>query len=142
MATLFLIADIAGRTVAIASDQVESAVDIGPVTPVPCALPEVLGLAALRSRVVTVIETRVALGLQPGDTPSSRAVITVVDGHHYALMVDGLADVAAFDMTPLDSGMVLDGGWRAVGKGVIDRDGEPILVIDLCALIPGLAIAA
>lgn len=141
MSKLYLVAHIAGRAVAIDSEQVESAVDLGQVTPVPCAYPQVRGLAALRSRVVTVIDTRIALGLPVHDAPTSRAVITVLDGHHYAVMVDALDDVAPFEPLPLGTNM-LDGGWRTVGCGIIERDDEPILVIDLRALIPGLALAA
>lgn len=137
MSTLFLIAHIAGRAVAIDSAQVESVVDIGTVVPVPRAARQVLGLAALRSRVVTVIDTRAALGL-PSDAEAKRAVITLVDGQHYAVLVDSLEDVAPFDLLPLSSGIVLDGGWRATGCGIVERDGEPILAIDLRALLPGL----
>lgn len=138
MSNLFLIAHIAGRAVAIASAQVESVVDIGEVVPVPRASDQVLGLAALRSRVVTVIDTRAALGL-PSDADAKRAVITLVDGQHYAVLVDSLEDVAPFDLHPFPSGIVLDGGWRATGCGTVERDGEPILAIDLRALLPGLA---
>src|SRR3546814_1121755 len=53
---LFLIAEIGGRAVAISADQIESVVDIGVVTPIPLADARVRGLAALRSRVVTVID--------------------------------------------------------------------------------------
>ncbi|HWU73325.1 MAG TPA: chemotaxis protein CheW, partial [Sphingomonas sp.] len=82
---LFLIAHIAGRGVAIDSAQVESVVDIGAVIPTPRAAPHIRGLAALRSRVVTVIDTHAALGLPKLAIAGSRAVITVVDGHHYAV---------------------------------------------------------
>jgi purine-binding chemotaxis protein CheW len=139
---LFLIAQVAGRTVAIESSQVESVVDIGAIIPVPCSERHVRGLAALRSRVVTVIETRAALGLPEGDGTGMRAVITIVDGHHYAMLVDSLEDVAPFDLIPLSAGIVLDSGWLRVGRGIIERDGEPILAIELNALIPGIAAAA
>lgn len=141
MAKLFLIARIAGRSVAIDSDQVESVVDIGTITPVPRAAPEVRGLAALRSRVVMVIDTCAALGLPRADEQSSRAVITLVDGHHYAILVEALEDVAPFAMAPLSSGFVLEGGWRRAGCGVVDCQGDPMLAIDLRALIPGLSTA-
>ncbi|GAA0301122.1 chemotaxis protein CheW [Sphingomonas oligophenolica] len=142
MPQLFLIAQLAGRAVAIESGQVESVVDIGAVVPVPCADRQVRGLAALRSRVVTVIDTRAALGLPPAEVQATRAVITHVEGHHYAIMVDSLEDVAPFDLLPM-AGVLLDAGWRATGCGIIERDGEPILAIDLRALVPGLsAIAA
>jgi purine-binding chemotaxis protein CheW len=139
---LFLVAHLAGRAVAIASSQVESVVDIGEIVPVPRSGRQVRGLAALRSRVVTVIDSRVALGLEAEIETGSRAIITVVEGHHYAILVDSLEDVAPFEMAPLSSGVVLDGGWRQVGCGIVERAGEPVLAIDLRALIPGMAIAA
>jgi len=142
MADLFLIARIVGRTVAIASDQVESVVDIGEITPIPRAAAEVRGLAALRSRVVMVIDTCAALGLPPAEISPSRAVITLVDGHHYAVLVDALEDVAPFSVAPLASGIVVDGGWAKAGCGIVNRDGDPLLVVNLRALIPGIAIAA
>jgi purine-binding chemotaxis protein CheW len=142
MSELFLIARIAGRTVAIESSQVESVVDITTVVPVPRTVPQVLGLAALRSRVVTVIDTHAALDLPPADRQPTRAVITPVDGHHYAVLVDTLEDVAPFELLPLASGIVLDGGWRETGCGVIERGGEAVLVIDLRALLPGLVTLA
>ena len=79
MTHLYLIAQIAGRAVAIDSNQVESVVDIGEITAVPLASEHVRGLAALRSRVVTVVDTQSALGL-PGENDARRAVITRVEG--------------------------------------------------------------
>lgn len=143
MTGLFLIAHIAGRTVAVGSDQVESVVDIVDVTPVPRAPSLVLGLAALRSRVVTVIDTCVALGLDSQVcTSARRAVIVRVDGHHYAMLVDALDDVSAFTLQPLANGIALDPAWRRIAVGIVERDGEPVLAIDLAALVPGMAAAA
>jgi purine-binding chemotaxis protein CheW len=142
MSGLFLIAQIAGRLVAIASEQVESVVDIGQVVPVPRSDSVVRGLAALRSRVVTVIDTRAALGLAPREDTDGRAVIVRRDGHHYALLVDALDDVAPYELQPLANGIALDAGWRGIARGLVERDGEPILAIDLEALLPGHAIAA
>lgn len=137
MSHLYLIAQIAGRAVAIDSNQVESVVDIGEVTAVPRAAEHVRGLAALRSRVVTVVDTQAALGLERSTGEAHRAVITRVEGHHYALLVDGLEDVAPFELLPLASGVALERAWRNCGRGLVERDGEPILAIDLASLIPG-----
>jgi len=142
MAHLYLIAQIAGRAVAIDSDQVESVVDIGEVTAVPRAAEHVRGLAALRSRVVTVVDTQSALGLESTGHEAKRAVITRVEGHHYALLVDALEDVAPFELLPLATGITLDSAWRNAGRGIVERDGEPILAIDLESLVPGLVTAA
>ncbi|MEN2712398.1 chemotaxis protein CheW [Sphingomonas sp. NPDC092331] len=138
MSHLYLIAQIAGRAVAIDSEQVESVVDIGEVTAVPRASAHVRGLAALRSRVVTVVDTQSALGMA-GGSPARRAVITHVEGHHYAMLVDALDDVAPFELLPLAQGVTLDPAWRGAGRGIVERDGEPILAIDLASLVPGHA---
>ena len=81
---LFLIAHIAGRGVAIDSAQVESVVDIGHVTPTPRVARHIRGLAALRSRVVTVIDTHAALGLPPITTRfwSIRSKMSRRSWHH------------------------------------------------------------
>ncbi len=139
---LFLIAHIAGRGVAIESGQVDSVVDIGDVVAVPLADRAVRGLAALRSRVVTVIDTGIALGLDPTPGEARRAVITRVDGHHYAVLVDSLEDVSLFERLPLSPGLALDRGWARAGVGIVERDGEPLLVLDLAAVVPGMIATA
>ena len=139
---LFLIAHIAGRGVAIETAQVESVVDIAEIVAVPRAESNVRGLVALRSRVVTVIDTGTALGLDPTPDQSRRAVITRIDGHHYAILVDSLEDVAPFERLPLSPGLALDNGWATAGTGIVERSGEPMLIIGLAALIPAHAFAA
>jgi len=142
MTGLYLIARFAGRTVAIASEQVHSVVDISKVTPVPRSPPFVRGLAALRSRVVTVIDTPVALGF-PGSGSARRAVTVHVDGHSYAMLVDALEDVAPFALHPLANGLALAPAWRSIALGLIDRDGVPVLAVDLLGLLPtSTAVAA
>ena len=135
MTELFLVAHIAGRGVAIPASQVDSVIDLGEIVAVPRAEGCIKGLAALRSRVVTVIDTGLALGLAPlGRT--SRAVITCIDAHYYAVLVDTLEDVASFARRPLSFGVALGAGWQAAATGLIERNGEPLLIIDPAALVP------
>ncbi|SFO16425.1 chemotaxis protein CheW [Sphingomonas sp. OK281] len=142
MSELFLVAHIAGRGVAIVAAQVDSVVDIGEIVAVPRADAFVRGLAALRSRVVTVIDTGTALGLDPTPDSVRRAVITGVEGHHYAILVDSVEDVAPFVRLPLSSGLALHGGWASAGVGIVEREGEPLLILDLAAIISDTALAA
>ncbi|GAA4763182.1 hypothetical protein GCM10023219_04360 [Stakelama sediminis] len=141
MSALFLIANMAGRTVAIPSEQVESVVNLGPLTPVPLASAQVRGLATLRSRVVTVIDGGSILGM-PHEAPAARGVITVVDGHPYAMIVEDLDDVVSFDEKPLADGMTLEGGWEKIARGYVERDGEPVLIVNLSSLVPVPEMAA
>ena len=140
--TMFLLAQMADRTVAISVDQVESVVDLGVIVPVPGAPPFVRGLAALRSKLMTVISSRTVLGAYIGLMAPRRAVVTVIDGHHYAVMVNELDEVAELELKPLPSGLPISGAWRAVACGVVDCGGEPLLAIDLRALVPPAAMAA
>ena len=140
--TLFLMAHMADTVVAISTDQVESVIDVGEVIPVPNVTPAVRGLTALRSRVVTVVSARMTLDPRAAPATPRRAVVTVVDGHHYAILVHSLEDVAAFEMTPLPPGLVQNEAWSSISRGVVDHDGQPTLAIDLRALVARLARAA
>lgn len=141
MTDLYLLARIAGRAVAIVSDHIDSVVDLVEITPVPRAAAQVRGLAALRSRVVTVIDTRVALGL-PTQDGAGRAVIVRVEGQGYGFLVDALDDVSTFTLQPLANGMTLAPEWAAIALGLVEHDGEPLLAVDLSRLVPGAALAA
>lgn len=137
MSELFLIAQLAGRPVAFASADVESVVDLGEVVPVPRVDARVRGVAALRSRVVTVIDSRLALG-EMSVASSTRAVVAAIDGHSYAFLVDALDDVTPFPRQPVDGTVSLDRHWQAAVCGLIDRDGEPVPVLRPAALLPAI----
>lgn len=132
---LHLVAHLGGRGLLLDAAQVDSVIDVGEIVPAPGSAPGVRGLAALRSRVVTVIDTWQVLGLdRPAETPG-RAAVTQVDGHSYAILVDALEDVAAFTVEPLTNGIALGDQWAAVATGSADQAGEPMLAIDLARLI-------
>ena len=143
METLFLIAVIAGQRVALDAAMIESVVEIDAITRVPRAAPHVLGLSALRSRVLTVIDSRAALGLgatAPADV--HEAVVIKVEGHLYALVVDAVEDVAAFPAPHPITG-ALGCGWSRVALGTIDHENGVLLVADTAQLVAGpQAIAA
>jgi purine-binding chemotaxis protein CheW len=137
MAELLLIVRLAGERVAFRAADVDSVVEIDAITPVPGAAPHVSGLAALRSRVLTVIDC--ALSFDPEARPcaqSREAVMAVVDGHPYALLVDGVEDVveATGDRQPAGA---LRGGWRRVGIGTVEAAGDLLLLVDIEALVAG-----
>lgn len=136
MTQLFLLARIAGRAVAIEADHVVSVVDLPPLIPVPRAAGHVRGLAALRSRVVTVIDPAVALHVERRAEQATRAVLTRVDGHDYALIVDAVEDVVPFELEPLSAGLPLDPFWQDAAVGLVVRDGVPVLALNIVRLVP------
>ncbi len=139
MTQLLLIVSIAGSRVAFPSGAVESVVELDTLIPVPRAGPHVAGLSALRSRVLTVIDTVRSLDL--GETDCSdgirEAAVVELDGHHYALIVDSVEDVieALSDTTPIRAAM--GEGWERVALGMVETEDGPLLLIDVAALIAG-----
>lgn len=136
MTVLFLIAAVAGRRVAIDALHVDAVVEVPDIVAIPRAPPEITGLTALRSRVVTVVDTAATLGLTAAACPSPRAITTRIDDHGYGFLVDGVEDVASFEPQPLTLGLALDAHWQRAARGLIERDGEAILIVDLAALVP------
>lgn len=134
-APLHLVAHVAGCGVLFDAARIDSVVDLGEIVPAPGAAPAVLGLAAMRSRVATVIDTaRLLRATTDRDGTPGRAVVTLVDGHLYALMVDTLQDVARCDITPAPATLTADGGLPFV-TGLSEAEGEMLLAIDLDALV-------
>ncbi len=136
-AALHLLAHVGGRAIAVPAEAVESVVDIPECVDAPRTHPAVRGLAALRSRVVTVIDTWTVLDL-PRSAEARRAIITVVDGHHHAILVDSLEDVAPLEVEPLPAGLTLGRRWAGIVTGSAERAGETLLVVDLAKLVGSL----
>ena len=138
MTGLYLVARIADQAVAIASGGTNSAVELQGITPVPRAPRAVLGLAALRSWVVTVIDTPLAIGLSRSSRGSKHAVAVTVEGHDYALLVDGSATVVPLEAQPLGASEDLPLAWRRVASGAATREGARILILDPAAVLDGI----
>lgn len=139
MNELLLVVRIAGQRVALPAARIESVVELDTLIPVPRAAPHVAGLSALRSRVLTVICCRRSLGLAVPDLSDGvlEAAVTEVDGHHYALIVDGVEDVleAAGDPTPVR--VAMGEGWERVSSGMVESEEGALLLMDVEGLIAG-----
>ena len=139
---LYLTGAIAGRPIAIDAALVDSVVDLTSVQPVLGAVPAILGLAALRSRVLTAVDCAVALGLSDGRLPADRepasplsTVVIMIDDYLYGFVMDYVDDVVPADRPVKAAGVPLGGPWTAVGTGIIEVSGVPLLVIDPAAVL-------
>lgn len=139
MNELLLVVRIAGQRVAMPAVRIESVVELDTLIPVPRAAEHVAGLSALRSRVLTVICCRRSLGLEQSSEQSAtlEAAVTELDGHHYALIVDGVEDVleALSDPAPIRAAM--GEGWERVSSGMVETEEGALLLIDVAALVAG-----
>ena len=139
MAELLLIVRLAGERVALPAAAVEAVVEIDHVVPAPGTPPHVAGLAALRSRVLTVIDCPAALGFARGETSHHDAVVAVIDGHPYALLVEDVEDVVEADADPVPLPVRTAALWRRVAKGMVTAGDELLLLLDVPALVAGPA---
>lgn len=137
---LLLIVSIGGQRVAFPAASVESVVELEALIPVPRAAPHVAGLSALRSRVLTVIDCLRSMDLGTTDASDGirEAAVVELDGHHYALLVDGVEDVVEARSDPQPLRAALGPGWERVSRGLVETDEGAILLIDVEALIEGV----
>ena len=137
MSGLVLIVRLNGQRVAIPADAVSAVVELDEIAPVPRGAAHVKGLAALRSRVLTVIDTHRAIGLTPPGDSSREAVIVEMDGHDYALTVDSVDDVVEAARGAAETRTPFTAGWARVAAGTVEAGGDMLLLVDVAAVIAG-----
>ncbi len=144
MTDLVLVLTLAGRRAALPTADLHSVVEIDHVTPIPHAPEFVLGLSALRSVTLTVIDAAAAIGLAAPAMPQSQARAAIVDhaGHRYALVVDEIDDVAERLTEPTPVPGEAGPGWQRVSEGLIETARGPALLLSLGVLLSGPAAIA
>lgn len=131
MEKLYLIARIAETRVALRSRAINSVVTVGTPVHVPAGPPHVAGLFALRSRVFTIIDPHVVIGLAPMPiVPGQRVIVVDVAEHGYALLADAIEDVCFIDAPETRVAGKLLPGWARVADAMIEHDGASLLVVD------------
>ena len=145
---LCLIGIIAGRRVAIDAGLVESVIELAGVRPVPGAARGILGLAALRSRVLTVVDCAVALGLGAasatgnGSSAPLPAIVLTVGGYLYGFVLDKVEDVVEADGPAVPAGAPLGDPWTAVSAGIVDISGITLPLLEPAAVLATLTASA
>lgn len=138
---LLLVASLDGRSVALRAAEVQSVIELDSLSQIPGAPPHIAGLSALRSRVLTVIDARRSLELPSCDAVREQphAAVVEVEGHLYALLVDGVDDVveALSDCAPLRAR--LDHGWDRAALGMVETEAGPLLLLDVARIVEGPA---
>jgi purine-binding chemotaxis protein CheW len=143
MGALYLIAIINGARVGIESDRVESVVHVNDVIPVPKSNPAVAGLFALRSRVLTVIDSQVLVtGIPKRREGASLAVIANIGGHAFGLLVDAVEDVVSIEDDMIEQSINPGDEWRALVTGVAVIDDKMVMIIDPVQLTGGMEMIA
>ncbi len=102
------------------------------ITRVPLAPPEVAGSLNLRGRIVTAVDLRLRMGLEPRpDGEDGMSVVVEHNGELYSLMVDSVGEVLkVLEETFEPNPTTLDPTWRRYSDGVYRLKEGLLVVID------------
>lgn len=117
--------------------QVQEVLSMPEITPVPGAPSCVMGIINLRGSVVTVIDTRMRLGIGPKPPDASNRVIVIeADDQIAGILVDTVAEVANVRDTQIDTAP--DVGSRECARyiqGVVSWDNALLILLDSIRLL-------
>lgn len=103
------------------------------LTRVPLAAAEIAGVLNLRGRIVTAVDMRCRLGLQPrAEGRQPMAVGIELNGESYGLLIDTVGEVLKLaDDTREPNPVNLDRRLKGVSAGVHRLDGQLLVVLDV-----------
>jgi len=130
--TEYVTAWIAGQLFGIPIHQVHDVFEIGKITAVPLAQPEVAGVLNLRGRVVTAIDMRRRLGIAAGEKAARIAIGIDYGGEAYGLLVDSMGEVLRLPAASLDANPInMPAGWAQVSTGLHRLEDRLMVVLDI-----------
>ena len=103
------------------------------LTRVPLAPPEIAGVLNLRGRIVTLIDMRDRLGLQPrtGDAPTM-AIGVESAGESYGLLIDAIGEVLKLDDAGREANPInLDPRLARISAGIHRLEGQLLMLVDV-----------
>lgn len=136
MSQTLIIAIIGGRRCAFRAEDVKSVIETGAIIPVPRAPEYILGMTALRSQALTVIDCRAAIGCVDDAHPTDeRAAVVSHGGHQFALVVDRVEDIdhALSDPMPVPGGF--GSSWSRMSSGLVETASGPALLMKIDDLV-------
>jgi purine-binding chemotaxis protein CheW len=138
MHSLYLIAHVNGSCIAIESDLIESIVHVPDVVPVPTCDRSVAGLFALRSRVLTLIDTQFLItGVPQQAKKGALAVIVDIAGHQYGLLVDKVEDVIPVAGEQFENNIRPSHEWERLVSRTASVNDRLVMILDTSALVGG-----
>jgi len=116
---------------------VQDVLGVQKITRIPLAPKEIAGSLNLRGRIVTAIDVRLRLDLEPRP-PEEKAMSVVVDqgGELYSLMVDTVGEVLSLPLAKFERNPpTLDNKWREFSLGIYRLEENLLVVLDVGRLL-------
>lgn len=133
----FLTIMIAQQRFGIPILQVQDVLGQQPVTTIPLSPPEVAGSLNLRGRIVTAIDVRKRLSMEPcNENQKKMSVVVEHDQELYSLIIDRVGDVLnlsddTFENTPA----TIDPIWRDLSLGIYRLENDLLVILDVPKLL-------
>jgi purine-binding chemotaxis protein CheW len=109
------------------------------IADVPLSPPEVAGFLNLRGQIVTALDLRIRLDFATAGPAEPAARINVVvrhEGELFSLLVDEVGDVLAVERAGVEpTPRTLPPAWRQLCSGIVSRDGELLVVLNVDAIL-------
>jgi purine-binding chemotaxis protein CheW len=109
---------------------------------IPLAPPEVAGSLNLRGRIVTAIDLRKRLGMEPADRKKSMSIVVDHHGELYSLLIDEVGEVLRVPMQNYERNPpTLDPRWRDVSQGIFRLEGRLLVILQVQRLLDIIKVA-
>ncbi len=136
----YLVFEVSGDRMALPLGAVKEILKLAPITPVPRAAPDVLGILSVRGRITTVICLRARLGLPPPETSARSVRILLVDRGTEILgvRVDAVSEVLRLTPSEIEAADVIGAGLAEHVTGIGrpgGQQGEVVVLLDPLALL-------
>lgn len=107
------------------------------LTRIPLSPPEIAGTLNLRGHIVTAIDLRARLGLNPRPEDAKHMCVVVEEeDDHYCLIVDGVGDVHSILIQDIEPNPTsLPSEWAEVSRGIHRLDNRLLIVADTHKLL-------
>lgn len=108
------------------------------IAPVPLAPPMIAGSLNLRGRIVTALDMRCRLAMEPYSQMDTVMKVVVEVRHElYALMVDAVGDVLSLTMDRFEKVPAnMEAVWRSMSAGIFKLEGELLVILDVANVVP------
>jgi purine-binding chemotaxis protein CheW len=133
----FVTVKLAGQTLGIPVLAVHDVLNAQQITKIPLSADWVSGVLNLRGRIVTAIDLRSRLDLEPlGGEKKSMSVVVEHNDEPYSLQIDEVGEVLSLDDQLFERNPVtLDARWRDVSKGIYRLENELLAILDVEKLL-------
>ncbi len=133
----FVTLTLAGQLCGVPVLAVREVITNSKIVRVPLAPSEIAGNINLRGRIVTAVDTRCRLGLEPAPDAADRvALVAESDGALYALLIDQVQEVLSLRMDLIEeTPSNLSSTWRQFSTGVFRLPERLMVVLDIDRLL-------